>query len=314
MVLYVVPLVITYPRKGSPMSTSTYSRKSLLGAAVAGVAASGLVSPALADAARKPKPKRCPPPRHPLPPLLDSPEHLAVRAWTPVNRAVYPPPDQPPYDMTRWTSLKGWLGLKPLTTPETLTVVTCRGYSNPEGTGAAIVRALPLSSNIPSTAQILIPRPGPYLRVEVQSWVGANTPSPAGTTSPFAMDLWATNELCSISLITGDVILITEDKANYSLAASGPGSVHVVYPAGYYEGFAEIYLNAPPGVTATLFVKDLTHQQFEKDTVQGGEKIVTTVPPGVWFVFVQNNTGQVVNYDLTVTAQESARSWPPPKK
>jgi hypothetical protein len=227
---------------------------------------------------------------HPVEAQMFGSPFLQIPAWT-EHAAVTRYPASGAYDVSAWHYIGGMIGIDP-EGPHSRGTVTFFWTADPQGNSIVGVRSLPLSSAIPSTNELRTMNRGPYLYLTYQPWFQHLTGP-----NRIAATLFGTQTGTSsteIQLVPGDNILIDERDRPLTLRES-------IYPAGYYGGEVQLYFDAPPGVTVTIYGFDLTDQWWPLDSFKQPGTYRTVVPAGTWFAFVYNSTGQPVRYTLAVT-------------
>lgn len=254
--------------------------------ALAGVTLALLAAASPADARHKPKPTR-------KPAAAKAIRTATVPAWTPVAHATYPAVGT--YDVSTAPTLGGYVGLQPNT--DTKAEVTFRWYDDAAGQEILGVQGFPVSGLIPSLAQIQWPNLGPYLRVSVDC-MRAGQPCPE--TVPFAMRLRGSIAPAGPQL-PGDTILVTE--RDRTIAGN---SSTAVYPADYCSNGCplQVFLDAPAGVTVTLWAADLTWL-LSKGGRYGPGSSSSLAPRGTFWFVISNTNATAATYSLTVTPDVS---------
>jgi hypothetical protein len=224
---------------------------------------------------------------------LQSPMRLNVPAYTDVGHATYPAVGT--LDVSGYDSVAGILGLCPtgqnwqgVNCPFSNGEITLRWYDDPAGAeGQVGVQGLPLTSLIPSNAQLSIPNQGDYLRVEFECF-------PRGSTCPLFMRLRGTNRAARVPLSTPDTLLVEDEDQPFDACN---GTCRTVYPADYYTGPMHAFLAAPAGTTVTLYVFNL--ELVPRRAGVYGPGMFELRTPGTFFFFVSGPAG--TRYTLTVT-------------
>ena len=222
---------------------------------------------------------------------LDSTSTLYVPAWTPVLNQTWTV-----QDMSGYQNIGGYIGLAPTgvnwqgsgSYPLTVGEITFRWWADPDATQPVGVKGFPLTSLIPSNAQLLLANQGPYLTVQFQAFKTDGSGAPAATAAGLAMRLFGTNRDATDSLLLGDAILM--DEQDRVVPAT-------VYPTGYYAGPMLAYLEAPAGVAATLYGFDLECKWWRIARLPGDPH--WEAPFGAWFVYVTGTAGQKFTLSIT---------------
>lgn len=209
---------------------------------------------------------------------------LVVPAWTPMPKQTrYPKTGT--YDVSDFAYLGGVIGLNPQG-DVSRGVITCFWTLDAAGSQIVGVSGWHLSSLIVSLDQLRRPNLGPYLFLTYETFRGSN---------PLAATLFGTNCGSPVPSWPGDTILISE--AHQPLASNANVTW---YPDDYFAGPVRLYLDAPAGVTLTLYGADLTDQFWPLDTLTAGS-VTTITPMGTWFVVVSNATAEPITYSVSAT-------------
>lgn len=223
------------------------------------------------------------------------PSFLQLSAWT-----CQPSPSRFPavgtYDLSSYQYVGGTIGLNPAVPSVgqpaasgdlSHGIVTFYWTSDASGLNIVGVQGMNLNSLIVSLNQIRLPNQGPYLYVTYKPVLGSNC---------LATNLFGTNAAAAMAENPSDTILV--DYRNQPLP---PGAAVAWYPDDYFAGQARFYLDAPPGVTATIYGGDLADAWWPLDSVSGGNSTTTVTPMGAWLVVVENTTGGSITYSVSVT-------------
>lgn len=215
---------------------------------------------------------------------------LQVPAWSNISTTTrYPTVGT--YDVSDVSNIGGIIGLYSGSGAVSHGVVTFFWTLDSAGTEIVGVQGMNLSSLIVSTNQLRLPNLGPYVYITYKPIIGPNQ---------IAVKLFGTNDSNRLPEIPGDTILIDESR---TLAAH---TAVTFYPDDYYAGWARVYLNAPAGVTATIYGADLTDQFWPLDQLSNGS-MTTITPLGTWLVVVYNSNPQSVTYSIEVTPMPIGR-------
>jgi hypothetical protein len=213
------------------------------------------------------------------PPFLQSAP--GFRAAPELRYPAIDDPNGPTYDVGAYRNLAGVIGLDP-NGPVSHGMMCFRWTSDAAGERQTGVQGFPLTSLIPSMAQLNLPNLGRYCYVDYTPQVGPNA---------LAVSLFGTQ---IDRTLPGDTFLI-EDMAQEVVTTK------TIYPADYCAGEVGVFFEASTALArATIYGVNLTDDSRRLDVLPPG-RWRTITPMGTWFVVVWNPTPAPITYTLAMT-------------